>query len=78
MWNKVGITGEDEEDGWSKRWTCIQKSQGKGSAAGLRKRKEAVWLVHRVKERADGAGQFTQGFGGLVKEFAFYSKSKGR
>lgn len=46
--------------------------------AGLRKRKEAVWLVPRGKERADGVGQFTQVFGGWVKEFAFYSKSKGR
>lgn len=35
-------------------------------------------LVHRVKGTADGAGQLTQDLGDHVKEFAFYSKSKGR
>lgn len=37
-----------------------------------------MWLVHRVKEREDEVGQFTQSFGGRVKVFAFYSKSKER
>lgn len=49
-----------------------------GSMEGLKKRKEAVRLGHRVKGRADGAEQFTQGLRGHAKQFAVYSKSKGR
>lgn len=55
MGQKKEVLEENEEDGLSQPWTCLQKSRGRESTEGLKKRQEAVRLGHRVKGRADGA-----------------------